>query len=246
MRKKRIVSRMSLADVLIIVGAIVAAIVLIIGLSLLNVYSQLSRYKNYWVDNNQNVIAAGTIDYVAFGDSAAQGVGATSAAKGYPGLIQKELSKNQNRDIKLVNLSKSGGKIRDVLDTQLPAYRKLNVSDKTVITVEIGANDMIDFEPKKFEKEMDELMDKLPSQTIISDIPYFGGSRLGRLESNVIAANKIMYKLAEKHGFELVQLHDKVQNNTGILTLAPDLFHPSNNGYRENWAPVFLDRIERN
>jgi lysophospholipase L1-like esterase len=93
------------------------------------------------------------------------------------------------------------------------------------------------------QKEMDSLMSQLPAETIISDIPSFEGSRYSRLEKNVVTANGIMYRLAEKHGFSLVPLHDQIQNNNGILTFGADLFHPSNKGYRENWAPVFLARI---
>lgn len=227
--------------------AVVALIILLIQiLRLIEIYSQLSRYQKYWTKNNQQVIDNVPFDYVAFGDSAAQGVGATSPGRGYPGLIRSNLSKNSGKDVTLLNLSKSGGKVQDVLYTQLPAYEALHLKNKPIITMEIGANDMIDFNSEKFEKEMDELMSKLPKQTLISDIPYFGGTRLSKLESNATKANEIMYRLADIHDFKLVPLYDKIKNNTGLLTLAADLFHPSNKGYRENWAPVFLSAIESN
>lgn len=110
--------------------------------------------------------------------------------------------------------------------------------------MEIGANDMINFDPAKFESEMDELMQALPNQALISDIPYFGESRFKSKEANVLVANEIMYRLAKKNGYELVPLHEQMKRNGGIKTFAVDWFHPSNVAYRENWAPVFLQRID--
>ena len=210
-------------------------------LSLIDMYTQLARYKNYWLRNNEKVVVTKPI-YFALGDSAAQGVGATHPSRSYPGVIQQGMNEN-GRDVQLVNLSKSGAKVRDVIDTQLPELERYPVDPNAVVTIEIGANDMVSFEPKKFEADMDELMTKLPSQTLISDIPYFGQSRLKNKQPNVVEANKIMYKLAQKHGYKLVPLHEKMEKNGGIRTFAPDWFHPSNYAYRENWAAVFLERI---
>lgn len=236
-------SRMNTATIVKIFCFIIVIVIVFFAVNLLDLYTQLSRYQNYWNKHNKRVIASGKIDYVAFGDSAAQGVGASRPFQGYPGLIQQELEHKEDRPIGLVNLSKSGGKIKDVLDTQLPAYRDLNLDEQPILTIEIGANDMVDFEQARFEKEMDSLMSQLPPEAIISDIPSFEGSRYNRLEKNVVIANVIMYRLAEKHGFSLVPLHDQIQNNNGLFTFGADLFHPSNKGYRENWAPVFLARI---
>ncbi len=227
-----------------VITIVLVVVLLIAGLRVVELYTQLSRYQNYWDARNRRTIQNQRIDYVALGDSAAQGVGASKPDKGYVGLIQQELSKRNGGEIGLVNLSKSGAKIRDVLDTQLPAYEVLIKSDQVVVTVEIGANDITNFDAQRFEQDMDQLMARLPKQTIISDIPNFSGSRLSKLEKNVTTANNIMYRLAEKHGFTLVPLHERTKNNRGLLTFGADLFHPSNKGYRENWAPVFLQQIK--
>lgn len=236
--------RMNSLGALKIIVIIFVVVLAIVGLRVIELYTQLSRYQNYWNAQNQRTIQNQRIDYVAFGDSAAQGVGASKPDKGYVGLIQQELSKRSGREVELVNLSKSGAKIRDVLDTQLPAYDALAKDNKTIVTVEIGANDITSFNEQRFEQDMDQLMSRLPKQTIISDIPNFSGSRLSKLEKNVTIANNIMYRLAEKHGFTLAPLHERTKNNRGLLTFGADLFHPSNKGYRENWAPVFLQQIK--
>lgn len=235
---------MNTSAVLKIIGISLAVILVIFIASLLELYSQIGRYKNYWVANNQKTAAPNEILYVALGDSTAQAIGATSPQKGYVGLIGKELKQRQDKPVRIVNLSKSGAKPKDVLNTQLPALQKLNINDKTIITIEIGANNIVNFNSSEFESQMDEIMGKLPKQTLISDIPYFGQSRFKSKQPNVDEANKVMYRLADKHKFELVPLNRKMRQNGGIKVFAPDWFHPSNTAYRENWASVFLQRIK--
>jgi acyl-CoA thioesterase I len=220
------------------------AVIIIIGVIILGeLYSQLGRYSRYWQAVNSSADINGQV-YVAMGDSAAQGVGASKPQLGYVGLIAEELEKTTGKKVNVINLSKSGAKVKDVLSTQLPAYKKLKLGSAPVITIEIGANDMFDFDPIKFEKEIDELMYNLPPNTVMSDVPYFGKTRFGKLQPNVEKANKIIYKQAAKHNLKLVPLHDKVKSNSGLRTLAADIFHPSNKAYRENWAPTFLSGIK--
>lgn len=212
-------------------------------LSWAELFTQIGRYRNYWEKNNAKPAAEGEILYVALGDSTAQGIGATSPQKGYVGLIAKKLEESKKQPVRTVNLSKSGAKAKDVLETQLPALKALDPTDKTVVTIEIGANDMDSFDAAIFEKEMDEIMRSLPGQTLMSDIPYFGGGFYKNREPDVVEANRILYRLAEKNGLKLIPLHDRIKRNSGFRTLAADFFHPSDASYRENWAPVFLERL---
>lgn len=227
-----------------VAGIGLAIIVVIFMLSLFELYTQLGRYKAYWQKSNQKPASQNEILYVALGDSTAQGIGATNPRKGYPGLIAKDLENRQDKPVRLINLSKSGAKIKDALNDQLPELQKLGVNDKSVITIEIGANNMTTFNAGEFESQMDELMGKLPKQTLISDMPYFGQSRLKDKQPNVEKANEIMYRIAAKHNFKLVALNEKMKQNGGAKVFAPDWFHPSNTAYKQNWAPVFIDRIE--
>lgn len=207
-------------------------------------YTQFARYKNYWDFQNSLPINKEDIVYIALGDSAAQGIGASGPEKGYVGLIASELHNKTNKNVRVINLSKSGAKISDVLNTQLPKYELLKIYSPAVVTIEIGANDMKSFEEVKFEREMNELMDKLPKGTVMSDLPYFGSSRHKNINPNVIKANEIMYRLAKKKNIELAPLYDSAKNNTGIRIFSVDLFHPSNYGYRNIWLPAFMSRID--
>lgn len=235
---------MTLANFIQIFIVFVVLFILIVGFSLFELYTQIGRYQTYWHKQNASLESSKTIEYVALGDSTAQAIGATKPQNGYVGVIEKALSKKAGHQVKAVNLSKTGGKLDDALNRQLPALEKLAITKKTVITIEMGANDMVDFSPQRFEKQMNTLMAKLPAQTAISDIPYFGGGRLRSKEKNVIQANKIMYKLAKKHGFQLAPLHDKIASHGNLRVFAVDWFHPSNYAYKKIWAPVFLERIK--
>lgn len=225
------------------VAILVVVALFALALALTELYTQLARYRTYWNRNNATANMSADYIYVAFGDSAAQGVGATKPQNGYVGVIAKELEK-KGHSVQVINLSKSGAKVKDVLDTQLPGYKKLNLESKPIVTVEIGANDMIDFDPVRFQEEMHALMKELPEGTVISDIPSFKGGRLSRLEPNVLKANEIMRNHTGQHGLQLANLHQRVAAEHSIRTLAADLFHPSDYGYRKNWAPAFLEKIK--
>lgn len=231
---------MNTVYVLKVIGISIAVIVILFLLSLFSLWTELARYQDYWTRQNNEPAKSDQIQYVALGDSTAQAIGASHPSKGYVGIISKELAQKYNKPVQTINLSKSGAKVADVLNTQLPELERRGVTDKTIVTIEIGANDMIIFDAGQFEREMDEVMGRLPPQTIMSDLPYFGDSRFKGKESNVEAANTIMYKLADKHNLKLVPLHEKMKQNGGLKTLAPDFFHPSNTAYKENWAPVFM------
>ena len=226
------------------VAGITAGLLIIIYLvSLLDILMQLPRYQAYWNKYNQKPAENQEILYIALGDSTAQGIGASSPKKGYVSLIAEKLERETGRPVRTINLSKSGARIDDVIKYQLPAMQKYKPNEKTIITVQIGANNMVNYDARKFRRDMEEFLAALPKDTYVSDVPYFGGTRFKNTQGNVDNANNIIYELAEKYDIKTIDLHDRIKNNSGLLTHAPDIFHPSNKGYRENWAPAFLDRI---
>lgn len=226
-----------------IVIALIAIIFLVFAVRIGELYTQVGRYQAYWNRLNQLPLKSDEILYIALGDSTAQGIGANKPQNSYVGYIARDLQKQTDRPVHIINYSKSGAKIDDVLSRQLAKLKKYNIDSQTTVTIEIGANDMADFEPEKFEREMGELMSRLPKQTIISDIPYFGGGLNKSSEANAVEANKIMYRLAEKYNFKLASMHEATKNNSSLRTFAADWFHPSTYAYKNIWAPTFLERI---
>jgi lysophospholipase L1-like esterase len=121
----------------------------------------------------------GGLLYVALGDSAAQAVGASDAQHGYVSLLADRLRTSTGQPVEIVNLSKSSARIKDVLDTQLPALAALGRTPD-VVTVAIGGNDVRAYDRATFGREADRLADALPAGAYVADAPYFMHGRWGR------------------------------------------------------------------
>ncbi|HEY0258967.1 MAG TPA: SGNH/GDSL hydrolase family protein [Lacisediminihabitans sp.] len=183
----------------------------------------------------------GELLYVAVGDSAAQGVGASKPGRSYVGLIAEHLRKRTGRTVRVVNLSVSGARIREALALQLPALRRL-IPD--VLTVAIGANDIASFDKHRFERELEELYSALPPGAVVADVPSF---YVGVAERNAVVAGSIVRRLATKYGFPVAPLHATTRRQGvaryALNQAAADFFHPNDRGYRV-WASAFLPVLD--
>ena len=184
----------------------------------------------------------GELLYVALGDSAAQGVGASQPSRSYVGLIAQHLRQRTGRSVRVVNLSISGARLREVIALQLAPLRLLSPD---IVTVAVGANDMPTFERDRFTRELAEVFDSLPAGSIVAEMPSF---YLGSSERNVRAANAIVHRLAAEHGFDVAPLHARTRRQGAALyalnRVSVDFFHPNDRGYRV-WASAFLPLVDR-
>lgn len=222
---------------LVIIAALTILLCWLTNLAVLK--TQTSRYENYWIKISKQAEGEDKI-YIALGDSAAQGIGASKPQYGYVGLISKKLNTKSNYHV--INLSSSGAKLDDVLNTQLPLLSKMTIDADTVITVEIGANDMADFDEAIFRKQYSELLQKLPKQAIISDIPYFGAGLFRTREPNAVKATNIIHELAKSSGHRVARLHDYTSQNKNLTYFAADYFHPNNKAY-VSWFKAFDEHL---
>lgn len=184
----------------------------------------------------------GELLYVAIGDSAAQGVGASQPNRSYVGLIAQHLRQRTGRSVRVVNLSISGARLREAIALQLAPLRRLSPD---IVTVAIGANDMPSFERDRFTRELAEVYDSLPVGSIVAEVPSF---YVGASERNVRVANSIVHRLAVEHGFEVAPLYAATRRQGAALfalnRVAADFFHPNDRGYRV-WASAFLPLVDR-
>ncbi|HHW82332.1 MAG TPA: hypothetical protein GX743_00715 [Actinomycetales bacterium] len=181
---------------------------------------------------------------VALGDSATQGVGASTAKAGWLPRVAAELGSRSGREVEIWNLSVSGAIASDVWREQIPRMRGLPIQPD-LVTLEIGGNDAT--QPGRVTVEsyvyvMDQILGALPPGSFVSDPPWFSvpmfGSRARRMARGV-------RPLIEKHGHHLLPLFD-VTKKAGWgyhKFTSPDLFHPNDQGY-EGWATGFLEAIE--
>jgi lysophospholipase L1-like esterase len=195
----------------------------------------------WWKDEGKK---PGELLYVALGDSAAQGVGASRPGRSYVGLIARHLRERSGRTVRVVNLSMSGARLREALAIQLPALRRMTTRPD-VLTVAIGANDVASFDPARFESELRELYAALPAGAIVADLPSF---YLGSAERKAREANAIVRRLAAERGFEVAPLHAATRRQGAaryaLNQVAADFFHPNDRGYRV-WASAFLPLLDR-
>jgi len=187
----------------------------------------------------------GELLYVAVGDSAAQGIGASRPGRGYVGLLARAIRQRTGRTVRVVNLGQSGGRLREALAKQIPALAKLRPD---VLTVSIGANDVESFDEARFEREWRAICAALPPHAIVADLPSF---YLGEFERRVRVANGIVRRVAAEHGLRVAPLHETTRRRTAARTalrdVAADFFHPNDRGYAvwaSAFAPLVLEAVD--
>ncbi|KQM84441.1 esterase [Agromyces sp. Leaf222] len=191
----------------------------------------------YWREQRAG---PGELLYVAVGDSAAQGIGASRPGHSYVGFIARTMAAASARRVRTVNLGISGATLRIALDDELPVLARLRPD---VLTVCIGANDIADFDPARFDREVRELLAALPDHAIVADLPSF---YFPPAQAKVRAANRLLRAAAAERGLTVVPLFARTnrQGMWGVTTqFAGDLFHPNDRGYRI-WADVFRPAVE--
>ncbi len=201
------------------------------------VVDMLPVHADWWRERLQH---EGQLTYLAIGDSAAQGVGATTPARGYVGLLARRIRHRSRMSVRVVNLSVSGSTTWGAKNDQLP---KLRNHTPDICTVSIGANDIADFHPDKFERNIRAIYSAVPSHAIVAELPcMFVPDR----ERKVAVANEIVHRVADELGLTVAPLHvitKRVGLRRTFFNSYGDLFHPNDRGY-EIWASAFEPAVD--
>lgn len=221
---------------------LLAGLLLVQAIRLLMLKQDVTDFKQYWEKQIDQPIKPASIVYVALGDSVAQGIGASKPQKGYVGLLAKRINEDTGQQVQVVNFSVSGAKIKDVLQDQLPRLQQIELPPGSIVTLDIGANDLGAYDADTFASEMEEVFRRLPAQTVVADMPYFGGGRAKNREPDALAASKIIRKLAATYNLRVAPVHETTKTNDGFWTYGADLFHPSNRGHA-NWYKAFEETL---
>lgn len=204
------------------------------GAGALRVRWSIEPTAAYW---ERRAAQDGELLYVALGDSAAQGVGASRPERGYVGLLADTVAGRTGRTVRVVNLSVSGAVVADVVAGQVAPLAEL---EPDLVTVAVGGNDAGRTDPATFRRSFNALCAALPDGTLVSDVPDFGGgprqpaaARLSRIAREVLAEHPRLRPV----GLEQATL------DMGWGDYAPDFFHPGDSGYRR-WAGAFRQALE--
>lgn len=192
----------------------------------------LPVHSAWWRDHAKR---PGEVLYVAVGDSAAQGIGASRPDHSYVGVLARDIRAVTGRSVRIVNLSVSGATVELAVRDQLPKFVKYRPD---VVTVAIGANDVAKWDPEAFERGIREIFAVLPKHALVANLPFF---YFPRNERKVLLANRILRSVADEFGLTVVPLHTvtRLRGVRRMLThFADDFFHPNDHGYRV-WAEAF-------
>jgi acyl-CoA thioesterase I len=158
------------------------------------------------------------------------------------GLIAQRLRMSTGQPVEVINLSRSGARIDDVLDRQLPALKVLG-REPDVLSVAIGGNDIRAYDRETFAEQADQLTAALPAGAYVADAPYF---MHGNWQRDAQRAAAVLSAGAAERGLRLVALHKalRAQGWQAMLTqFAADWFHPNDRGHRV-CADAFWSAIE--
>lgn len=149
------------------------------------------------------------------------------------------MRERSGRPVQVVNLSRSGAKIADLVRDQLPLLAALTPD---VVTVAIGGNDVVSYDEAAFAALVCELTGGLPLAAYVAEVPYF---MHGRWERRAVQTGWLTAACAAASGLAVVRLHEaeRARGFAAMLTdYAGDLFHPNDRGHRV-WADAFWTRI---
>ncbi|GAA3219994.1 hypothetical protein GCM10017691_03910 [Pseudonocardia petroleophila] len=189
-----------------------------------SVQDQVEPYARAWQEHNRAALAADGPLWVALGDSLTVGIGAGAHDRGWVGQLASRMP-----GWRVVNLAVSGGRVRDVLDRQLPAMEALG-QRPDLVTLLIGNNDLVSPRLRPaLPGNLDELLHRLPPGTVVGNQPatYSAALEVNRLIDDAVA----------ERGLRLAELRvPRTRDWSGKL--AADHFHPNERGY-EGLAAVF-------
>jgi acyl-CoA thioesterase-1 len=190
--------------------------------------------------------------FIALGDSAVEGIGATHHTRSYTGVIYAIIKEKFPRT-EYHNFGKFGASTREVLSEQLDRAIKLHPD---LVTISVGANDMNKkIMPKKFTENLRLIIERLQKETdakiVINNLPDFTKSSAISLTHRSLSKlviskyNKGIEKVASESDVFFIDLHQhsRIYARYYPELIADDKFHPSDFGHAL-WANTIMTSIE--
>ena len=179
--------------------------------------------------------------WVVLGDSTAQGLGAPGPHGGYVGQALTQLRRNTGQHWRVINLSVSGALTRDVLAQQIPL---LADERPDLVTCGAGVNDILFSAPAKVFADLRELLNAVPDNTVLLDLPLLSGfwGIVGRISVPYISRmNRIIHEVALQRDLPVAEVSAQF-TPPWAGKFSVDNFHPSQDGYRD-WTRALLAAV---
>lgn len=192
---------------------------------------QIKAFADEWVASNLEARRATGPLWIVLGDSASQGLGATRRGTAYVSVVHQRL---RHRDAwRVINLSRAGAGVADVLTRQLPELIELTKEESAaLVSCIVGAEDIVRRVPG-VDHSLRALLAALPSGTVVGT--FARGARSGP----AAAFDAITREEAARHRLRVAEL--------------PPRFGPGSRGRESNllgdvehagWAEAVLAAID--
>ncbi len=157
---------------------------------------QVRAFADDWAAANLDATQAAGPLWVVLGDSTSQGVGATTRDAGYVGVVHELL---RRRDAwRVVNLSRAGAGLADVLARQLPELVALTADEPAaLVTCFAGAEDVARRIPG-LDVTVRSLLAALPRGAIVATVPLRGAT--------ADSVNAVVREEVVRHGLRLADI----------------------------------------
>jgi acyl-CoA thioesterase I len=193
---------------------------------------QARTFADFWTRQNVTALTGDGPLWVVLGDSTAQGLGASSPMHGYVGQVVQRLNDQSGRPWRILNLSRAGAQAAHVLHDQLALLDQLDVEPE-LVTCGIGSNDILGTAPKKVHGNLTQLIQRLPSASVVMDLLLPDRFWLvgGLCSPYVAGINRTIQAAAAERGLPVAKVSQHARP-PWRGKLAPDLFHPNDRGYQ--------------
>lgn len=185
---------------------------------------QIAEYGKLWHHRNDLAMIGNNPLWVALGDSLAQGIGASEIDNGYIARLDAS-----DDSLSVVNLSKSGAKIADVLIDQLPLVSLLP-RPAVFVTCTVGSNDLLrGINVRATCRSMKLLIGTLPANAVMATVPEKGSVAAKSL-------NKVIRRECERRDLPVADVGRALDSWKGRF--AADGMHPNDVGH-QLWFETF-------
>jgi lysophospholipase L1-like esterase len=192
-------------------------------------FQQVDDYREAWAASNEAALAGTGPLWVVLGDSAAQGVGASSHLSGYVGGVLSRLGPQW----RVVNLSRSGARTREVVDVQWPAAAGLGAQ---LVTALVGGNDALHTKQEQWARDARDLCAVLPRGAVVGTVAR------GVFERKTRIVNEVVRAAAAEHGLHVADLW--AHTGPPYRGLYADGFHPNDRGYLQ-WVEAVSAALQQ-
>lgn len=166
---------------------------------------QVPVYAEAWERANEQVMRSppGTAPlWVVLGDSTAQAVGTAGIEHGYVARVRRLLERRDGADWQVLNLSRSGAVVADVLALQLPRLAELTPAGirPRLVSAVVGGNDLRRTPLPELLHQLGQLVQALPPGALVATLPR------GLKEDKARVANALLRERAAARGLLLADL----------------------------------------